>query len=302
MLPAAIRFPDLSPDLLSVSLFGLEFALRWYALAYIAGIVFGWWAVARMLRRPKLWGGTPPMSGPQLESLLTWIVLGIILGGRLGYVLFYRWDHYSENLGEIFQIWQGGMAFHGGFLGVVAGVLVFSALNRIGPMRMVRIGDAVAVVTPVGLLFGRLANFVNAELWGRPTNLPWGVIFPSAEAQICAEEFGEICARHPSQLYEAALEGVVLGLVMWWGVQRRLWLAVPGKAIGVFLLGYGLARVFVEGFRQADPQFITDINPWGHVWRLGESAEAWGLTMGQLLSLPMVAAGILVLLVARRRG
>ena len=302
MLPAAIRFPDLSPELLSVSLFGLEFALRWYALAYIAGIVFGWWAIARMLRRPALWGDKPPMTAAQAESLLTWIVLGIILGGRLGYVFFYRWDHYRDNMGEIFQIWQGGMAFHGGFLGVIAGVLVFSALNRIGPGRMVRVGDAIAAVAPVGLLFGRLANFVNAELWGRPTNLPWGVVFPSAEAQVCAQEYGEICARPPSQLYEAALEGLVLGLVMWWGVRRRLWLAVPGRTIGVFLLGYGLARVLVEGFRQADPQFITDANPWGHVWRLGESAGAWGLTMGQVLSLPMIAGGIVVLLIARRRA
>ncbi|MEM8788591.1 MAG: prolipoprotein diacylglyceryl transferase [Pseudomonadota bacterium] len=295
----AIPFPEIDPTLFSVTVFGAELALRWYALAYIAGIVIGWRLVARMVRRPALWGGTAPLTVKQLDDLVTWIILGIILGGRLGFVFFYNWDYYRDHPGEILAIWQGGMAFHGGFLGVVVAVVGFCIAQRI---PMIRVGDAVAAVTPIGILFGRLANFINGELWGRPTTLPWGVIFPDPGAQICPAAFGEICARHPSQLYEAALEGLLLGAVLLWGVWRRGWLAMPGRAIGVFLLGYGLGRVLVEGFRQADPQFISPANPFGHVLRLGSDPAAWGLTMGQVLSLPMVALGLAVLLAARRRA
>ncbi|WP_112322393.1 prolipoprotein diacylglyceryl transferase [Oceanibium sediminis] len=296
---AAIQFPGLQPEIFSITVFGTELALRWYALAYICGIALGWWLVARMMKRPALWRGGAPMAPKKAEDLLTWMVLGVILGGRLGYVLFYQWDYYRENLGEIAAVWQGGMSFHGGFLGVVLGVVGFSLANK---APMLKVGDAVATVAPIGIFFGRLANFVNAELWGRPTTLPWGVIFPGPAAQDCAAEFGALCARHPSQLYEAGLEGLLLGAVLFWGVWRRGWLRTPGKAIGVFLLGYGLSRVIVEGFRQADAQFITPDNPWGHVWRLGQDAEAFGLTMGQVLSLPMVALGVLVLLLVRRRA
>lgn len=298
MILSAIPFPEIAPEIFSVTLFDFELALRWYAMAYIVGIALGWWIVVRMMRRPQLWGGTPPMTPRQPEDLLTWMVLGVVLGGRLGFVYFYQWDYYRENLGEIWAVWQGGMSFHGGFLGVVLGTIGYSLVNK---LNMVRVGDAVAAVAPIGIFFGRLANFINAELWGRPTNLPWGVVFPDVRAQICAPEFGEICARHPSQLYEAGLEGLVLGLVILWGVTRRGWLKAPGRVIGVFLTGYGLARTFVEGFRQADPQYLTDLNPWGHVVRFGDSADALGLTMGQVLSLPMVGAGVLVLLLSRRR-
>lgn len=298
-MDAALPFPDFDPALFTIAAFGTEFSLRWYALAYIAGIAGGWWMAARLMRRPHLWGGTPPMTARQTEDLLTWMVIGVVLGGRLGFVFFYNWDYYSQNPGEILAVWQGGMAFHGGFLGVVLGVIGWS-LSAKAPM--VRVGDAVAAVTPLGLFFGRIANFVNGELWGRPTTVSWGVVFPDSRAQVCPPEFGEICARHPSQLYEAALEGIVLGLVILWGVQRRGWLTRPGTVIGVFLLGYGLARTFVEGFRQADSQFITPENPFGHVIRLGAGPEAFGFTMGQALSLPMVAAGLLILLLARRRA
>ncbi len=294
----AIQFPEIDPALISVTVFGTELALRWYALAYIAGLVLGWWLVVRLARRPALWGGPPPLTPQLTEALLTWMVLGVVLGGRLGFVGFYQWEYYSQNLAEIPRIWQGGMSFHGGFLGVVIAGTLFSLKNR---LPVWRVGDAVAAVAPIGILFGRLANFINAELWGRPTTLPWGVIFPDPAAQLCAAEFGEVCARHPSQLYEAALEGLVLGLVMLWGITRRGWLKTPGRVIGVFLLGYGLARTLVEGFRQADAQFISPDNPFGHIWRLGETPETWGLTMGQILSLPMVALGLLVLLAARRR-
>ncbi len=290
---AALPFPDIDPALFTVSLFGMEFSLRWYALAYIAGLLIGWWLVARLMRRPALWGGTPPMEPKRVEDLLTWMVLGVVLGGRMGFVFFYQWDYYSQNPGAILAVWEGGMSFHGGMLGVVLGIVDFSLVNK---LPMVRVGDAVAVATPVGLLFGRIANFINGELWGRPTDLPWGVVFRDPAAQQCPD-LAEICARHPSQLYEAGLEGLLLGLVMLWGVSRRGWLTAPGRVIGVFLLGYGLARTFVEGFRQADAQFITEDNPLGHVVQLGE----FGLTMGQMLSLPMVAVGLLVLLVSRKR-
>ncbi|NNU81631.1 prolipoprotein diacylglyceryl transferase [Halovulum dunhuangense] len=296
---AALPFPDIAPEIFSLSLFGMEFALRWYALAYIAGLGLGWWLVARMMKRPALWGGKPPMTPKQPEDLLTWMVLGVVLGGRLGFVLFYNWDYYSQNPGEILAVWQGGMSFHGGLLGVMAGIVGYSAANRLPVMR---VADAVAAVTPVGLFFGRVANFINAELWGRPTNLPWGVAFPSPAAQICPPEFGDPCGRHPSQLYEAGLEGLVLGLVILWGVTRLGWLRTPGRVTGVFLLGYGLARTIVEGFRQADVQFVTPDNPFGHVLRFGGGIDAFGLTMGQLLSLPMVGIGLAVLLVARKRA
>ncbi|MEM7616700.1 MAG: prolipoprotein diacylglyceryl transferase [Pseudomonadota bacterium] len=293
----ALPFPSIDPEIVSVTVFGFELALRWYALAYILGIVLGWWLVVRMIKRPSLWSGSPPLTPPLAEALLTWMVLGVVLGGRLGFVLFYQFEYYSAHPGEILQVWQGGMSFHGGFLGVVLAIILFSLKNSV---PMVRVGDAVAAVAPIGILFGRLANFINGELWGRPTLVPWGVVFPDPAAQLCAERFGEVCARHPSQIYEAILEGLVLGLVLLWGITRRRWLHVPGRAIGVFLLGYGLGRTIVEGFRQADAQFITESNPFGHVIRLGQSAEAWGLTMGQVLSLPMVAVGLLVLLAARQ--
>ncbi len=294
----ALPFPDIDPVLISITVFGTELALRWYALAYIAGLVLGWVYVVRLLKRPALWpAGGAPIKPKAAEDLLTWMVLGVILGGRLGFVFFYRRDYYLENPGEILAVWQGGMSFHGGFLGVVLGIIGYSLINKVA---MVRVGDAVAAATPIGLFFGRIANFINGELWGRPTDLPWGVLFPDPQAQICPPGFAEPCLRHPSQLYEAGLEGLLLFLVIAWGIWFRGWLKRPGTVIGVFLLGYGLARTFVEGVRQGDLQFVSEANPWGHIIRLGETAEAFGLTMGQLLSLPMVVAGLLVLIMVRR--
>ena len=224
----AIDCPDIGPEIFSVTLFGVDLALRWYALAYIAGLVIGWRIVVALVRRPALWGGTAPMTAKEPEDLLTWMILGVVLGGRLGFVLFYQPAHYLANPMEILAFWQGGMSFHGGFLGVVAGVALWSL--RTGH-DMLRVGDAVAAATPVGLFFGRIANFVNAELWGRPTDLPWGVIFPGPLAQACGQPLGELCARHPSQLYEAALEGAVLFAVILWGIVRRGWLRVPGRSM-----------------------------------------------------------------------
>ncbi|MBD3764467.1 MAG: prolipoprotein diacylglyceryl transferase [Rhodobacterales bacterium] len=290
-----LPFPALSPEVFSVTVFGVTLALRWYALAYILGMLAGWRLVLAAVRQPALWGGTSPMTAEQVEALFTWIVLGVVLGGRLGFVLFYQPGYYLQHPGQILAVWQGGMSFHGGFLGVVLAGWVFARRHGIAPGRL---ADALALAVPPGLLLGRIANFINAELWGRPTDLPWGVIFPGAAAQDCPGVLPGLCARHPSQLYEAALEGALLGAAILWLVWRRGALRRPWLVTGVFLAGYGAARVFVEHFRQADAQFITPDNPLGHVLRLGEA----GLTMGQLLSLPMLGAGVALILWAGRRG
>jgi phosphatidylglycerol:prolipoprotein diacylglycerol transferase len=289
-----IPFPDISPELFSFEVGGFSFALRWYALAYIAGLVIGWRLVVALMRRPALWRAGAPMRPEQVEDLLTWIILGVILGGRLGFVLFYQPGAYLTDPLAALRIWEGGMSFHGGFLGVVAAAWIWAGRNGVARMEL---ADALAVATPAGLMLGRIANFINAELWGRPTTMPWGVAFPGVAAQDCPGVVG-ICARHPSQLYEAALEGLVLGLVLLWLVFRRGWLKRPGQVTGLFVAGYGAARFFVEVFREADAQFITPDNPLGHVLRLGEA----GLSMGQLLSLPMVLAGIALIVAARRRA
>lgn len=291
-----IPFPNLSPEVFSFSLFGVELALRWYALAYIVGIVLAWRISLHALRRPALWPkNTPPMAPLQVEDLLSWIILGIILGGRLGFVLFYQPAYYLANPADILKVWQGGMSFHGGFLGVVLAGWLYTWRHRIAPASA---GDVIALGVPVGLMLGRIANFINAELWGRPTDMPWGVIFPQEAAQICPSVLPGMCARHPSQLYEALLEGVVLLALMLWLAYRRGALKVPGQITGVFVAGYGLARFVVEYFRQADAQFITPDNPMGFVLRLGDL----GVTMGQMLSLPMLVVGLVVIWLARRRA
>lgn len=288
-----IPFPDISPNLFEIELFGTTFALRWYALAYIAGLMFGWWIVLRAVRTPRLWAGQPPMTSEQVERLLTWIIVGVILGGRLGYVLFYDLPTYLADPLQIVRVWEGGMAFHGGFLGVVVAALWFGRREKIPLLSM---GDLLAMATPVGLMLGRLANFVNAELWGRPTTLPWGVVFPGAAAQDCPGVV-DLCARHPSQLYQAGLEGLLLAVLLLWLVFRAGALKRPGLVMGVFLIGYGLARFVVEFFRQPDAQFVREGNPIGWAVQLGD----YGLTMGQLLSLPMIALGLWFVLRARAR-
>jgi len=289
---AAISFPQISPEIFSISLFGFDFALRWYALAYISGILIGWRIVLAAIRRPALWRADAPMTAAQVEDLLSWMILGIILGGRLGFVLFYRPGYYLGHPGDILKVWEGGMSFHGGFLGVVIAALIFTARHRIPRLST---GDLLALAVPTGLMLGRIANFINAELWGRPTTVPWGVIFPGPSAQACEGIVG-LCARHPSQLYEAALEGIVLGTLLLWLAFRRGALKKPGLIMGLFVTGYGVARIIVEHFRQADDQFISVDNPLGHVLRLGD----FGLSMGQLLSLPMIAVGLGFVLYARR--
>ena len=294
MLAFAIPFPNIGPDIFSIELGGFTLALRWYALAYIAGILIGWRLILRTLKMPQLWrNDTPPMSAPQMEDLLTWIILGIILGGRLGFVVFYQPAYFLSHPVEIPMVWQGGMSFHGGFLGVVLAVWLFARRHA---LLVPSIADCLAFATPVGLMLGRIANFINAELWGRPSDAPWAVIFPGAAAQDCPAIQG-LCARHPSQLYEAALEGLILGAVLLWLVYRRGWLKTPGQTTGLFFAGYGLARFVVEFFRRADAQFISPDNPMGYVIGTG----SFGLSMGQLLSLPMILVGLAVIYRVRRR-
>lgn len=296
--PFAIPFPDISPEIFAIEIGPLTLALRWYALAYIVALLLGWRLVAALMRRPWLWPeGRAPMRPGETESLLTWVILGVLLGGRLGFVLFYQPGYYLSNPGEIIAIWEGGMSFHGGALGVLT-VIVLWCWRSGAPMSGTF--DALALVTPIGLFLGRIANFINAELWGRPTQAPWGVIFPGSRAQDCPG-WPEPCARHPSQLYEAGLEGLLLGLVLAVLALRLGGLRRPWLITGVFVAGYGAARSVVELFRHADAQFVGPGNPWGHVLRLGTGPEAWGLTMGQLLSLPMAIAGIVVIVLALPR-
>jgi len=292
-MQAILPFPDISNAVFRVTLFGHEFALHWYALAYLAGLVAGWRVIARLMGRPALWpGDRAPMEPGAVEDLLSWIVLGVVIGGRLGFVLFYQPGQYLAHPADILKVWEGGMSFHGGFAGVIVAGLIYCRRRGVPALQL---ADAMALVAPIGLFFGRLANFVNAELWGRPSTLPWAVIFPGEAAQTCPGVLPGDCARHPSQLYEAGLEGLVLGLILMLLVRRGA-LKRPGRVTGAFLLGYGLARFTVEFLRQADAQFITPDNPLGHV--IG--GAAWGLSMGQLLSTPMIAAGLWF--VVRSRG
>lgn len=290
-----IIFPDISPEIFTISIGEFEFALRWYAMAYIVGIVLAWRISVAAVRRPQLWpNDAAPLAPEKIEDLVSWLVLGIILGGRLGYALFYQPAYYLDNPFQVLRIWDGGMSFHGGLIGVIlAAYLYFRKWN----VPILSGSDMIAMGVPVGLLLGRVANFINAELWGRPTDVPWAVAFPGWAAQNCGQPVGELCGRHPSQLYEAGLEGLVLGVILlvmvfWRGALKR-----PGRVTGVFFLGYGAARCFVEMFRQPDAQFQTPTNPLGYAVQMGE----FGITMGQIMSLPMIALGLYLILASSRK-
>lgn len=289
-----LPFPNIDPEIFSIELFGLNFALRWYALAYIAGIVIGWRILVRMMRREDIWGGTAPMTPAKAEDILTWQIVGVVLGGRLGYVFFYNLEYFLAHPNEILRVWEGGMAFHGGLLGVVVATFLFS---RIYKVPFWSLGDAIAVVAPIGLFLGRIANFIRPELWGKPTTVPWAVYFPDPAAQTCPDDWLLLCTRHPSQLYEAGLEGLLLGAILMVLAFRGGILKYPGRAMGLFIAFYGAARFFVEFFREADAQFITPDNPLGHVFTMG----GFGISQGQLLSIPMIAFGIALMLMAKKR-
>lgn len=287
-----IPFADISPEIFAIDIGPMTLALRWYALAYIVGLIAGWKLIVKMVQTPRLWPIAAPATPEQIERLLTWVILGVILGGRLGYVLFYDLGSFAADPSRILRVWEGGMSFHGGFLGVVVAGILFCRRENIPMLPM---ADLMAAVVPIGLFLGRLANFINAELWGRPTTMPWGVAFPGEAAQACATA-DLPCIRHPSQLYEAGLEGLLLMLLFTYLIWRRGWFRWPGAIAGLFFAGYGLARGLVEFFRQPDAQFVTADNPLGLYLHVG----GWGVTAGQLLSLPMIAVGLWFLIRARR--
>ena len=290
-----ILFPEISPEIFSVDIGGFEFALRWYALSYIIGIFLGWRLAVLATRRADLWPrNQSPLEPVQAEDLMTWIVFGVILGGRLGYVIFYEPSKYIGDPVSILKVWQGGMSFHGGFLGVVFTAYLFFKRNHVPYASG---ADLLALCTPIGLLLGRIANFINAELWGRATEMPWGVAFPGETAQACGQLSG-LCARHPSQLYEAVLEGLLLGMILIFVAFRKNGLKRPGLISGLFFAGYGIARYMVEFFRQPDAQFQSVTNPVGYAFQFGD----YGLTMGQSLSLPMIILGIALIITALRRA
>jgi len=287
-----IQFPNISPEIFSINLWGIEFALRWYAVSYIAGFFLAIWIMKFFTSRGKLWRyNTGPIEREEVDNLITYLILGVIIGGRLGYVAFYNLDYYIANLGDIPRVWDGGMSFHGGFLGVVFAAFFYFRRHGI----IVWSGaDLIALATGPGLMLGRIANFINAELWGRPTDVAWGVVFPGERAQDCAGVVGA-CARHPSQLYEAGLEGLLLFMILiifaFAGALRR-----PGVITGMFLLIYGAGRYFVEFYRVPDPQFFSETNPYGFAYQYGE----FGVTMGQTLSIPMIVVGVILILLKSR--
>ncbi len=258
MLTLAIPFPPLDPVLIEIG----PLAIRWYALAYVLGLVLGWRYVRRVVQRPG-WRLTPI----DIDDLLLYVTLGVVLGGRLGYVLFYRPDYYLSHPLEALAVWHGGMSFHGGLLGVLVALLLFAWQRRLSPFE---VADGIAVATPIGLGLGRIANFINAELYGRVTDVPWAVIFPTAGPE----------PRHPSQLYEAFLEGLVLFLVLYVLARRPYNPENRGLLSGVFLTGYALARIVAELFREPDAHL-------GYLYG--------GLTMGQILSLPVLVAGLVLI-------
>jgi phosphatidylglycerol---prolipoprotein diacylglyceryl transferase len=267
---AIIPYPAINPILISIG----PFAVRWYALAYIVGIIAGWFYARALVASERLWGGPAPLTVLDFDDFVIWITLGIILGGRTGYVLFYNLPLYAAHPLQIFELWTGGMSFHGGVIGCATAIVLFALRRRIPVLSL---ADVTAGVAPIGLFLGRLANFINGELWGRPTDVPWAMIFPS----------GGPVPRHPSQLYEAALEGVVLfivlGLLMRFGALKR-----PGVVTGAFLCGYAAARTTCEFFREPDVQL-------GFLWGSG-----W-LTMGMLLCVPLFLAGLAILIFAIRQ-
>ncbi len=271
-LLAILPYPAIDPIAFSIG----PLAVHWYGLAYVVGIMLGWFYARRMVARADLWpGGTSPMSSQQLDDFLVWVAGGIVLGGRIGYILFYDFSAVMQNPIRAIEIWNGGMSFHGGLIGTTIAMILFARRNKIAVWSLF---DTVAAVAPLGLFFGRIANFINGELWGRITDVPWAFVFPT----------GGPFARHPSQLYEAFLEGILLFLVlrvMTHGVKA---LRQPGVVAGVFVCGYALSRIFVEFFREPDAQ-------------IGYLAFGW-LTMGMVLSLPMLGIGLWAIWRARRAG
>lgn len=267
-MPFVLPFPTIDPVLVEIG----PVPIRWYALAYIAGLALGWLYARRLVSRDALWNGAPRPSRESLDDLLVFAAFGVIVGGRLGHVLFYEPAFYFAHPEEIIKTWKGGMAFHGGLIGAIIGMLAFARREKIPALTVI---DICAAVAPIGIFFGRLANFIKPEMWGRESDVPWAMVFPGA---------GD-APRHPSQLYEAGLEGlalfIVLGLAARGGALKH-----KGLATGIFGVGYGAARIFCEFFREPDP--------------LSEALSN-GITMGMALSAPLVLLGAAIILLALRR-
>jgi phosphatidylglycerol:prolipoprotein diacylglycerol transferase len=265
-----ISFPIVDPVAIAIG----PVAIRWYALGYIGGIVLGWIYARALIKNERLWGGPPPITLLDMDDFILWVTVGIIVGGRTGYVLFYNLPFFIQHPLEIFELWKGGMSFHGGFLGCVAAVILFCRKRNLAVLSL---GDITCGVAPIGIFLVRLTNFINSELWGRPadSSVPWAMVFPN----------GGPLPRHPSQLYEAGLEGIVLFIVL--AIMIRMGaLKRPGLILGSFIALYGIARIIGEFFREPDPQL-------GFLWG--------GMTMGMLLSVPMIVAGAVIVAFAWRR-
>src|SRR5579871_4491925 len=254
-----LPFPAINPVLVQWG----PLAIRWYALAYIAGLVLGWWLIRRIVADERYWGGARRPSPESVDDLLVYCAFGVIVGGRLGNVLFYDPRYYLAHPLDIFKVWEGGMAFHGGLIGAFIGMMLFARKYRTPALTVM---DLCSLAAPIGLFFGRIANFIRPELWGRPTDVPWAVVFPGTDG----------LPRHPSQIYEALLEGLLAFVILYTlaqvGSLRR-----PGVLTGVFAIVYGAARIFSEFFREPDPR-LEDLGR--------------GLTMGMLLSFPLIVAGL----------
>ena len=271
-LLSLMAFPDIDPVIFALG----PVQVRWYGLAYVVGILLGWQYARRLVANDRLW----PQSGSRMTQLdiddfLLWATVGIVAGGRIGYILFYDFAAVAANPMRALEIWNGGMSFHGGLLGTLVAMILFARSRSIPVFSLF---DVVCAVVPVGLFFGRLANFINSELWGKLTDVPWAFVFPT----------GGPFPRHPTQLYEAALEGLLLLAVLAWLIYRRKALSQPGLVAGCFVIGYGLSRIFIEFFREPDVQ-------------IGYLVGGW-LTMGMVLSLPMLAVGIWAVATARSRA
>ncbi|SEP79552.1 Prolipoprotein diacylglyceryl transferase [Faunimonas pinastri] len=266
-----IPFPVMDPVAVHLG----PLAVRWYGIAYFVGILLGWFYARRLVQNGRLWaGGQAPLTVRDVDDYLTWATLGIILGGRLGYAIFYQPGHFLDDPLGFFRLWQGGMSFHGGMLGVILGIVVFARVRKFPILALI---DVAAAVAPFGLFFGRIANFINGELYGRPSDVPWAMIFPTDPVGV---------PRHPSELYEASLEGVVLFLILRVLTHYYRSLRYPGVTGGAFIALYGAARIFSEFFREPDPQlgFIADF-----------------LTMGMILSVPMILIGVGAIVWSLRR-
>jgi len=272
LLPlAALPFPQIDPVIVQLG----PLAIHWYGLGYVVGLLFAWWYAKRMVSDDRLWGPSgSPISAVDIDDFLLWAAAGVVLGGRLGYILFYDFAKYAANLAGIFAVREGGMSFHGGLAGVTIAMMIFARRRGFSAWSLF---DVIAASAPVGFGLVRVTNFINSELWGRPTDVPWAFVFPNGGPE----------PRHPSQLYEAALEGLVLFVVLRILTHSAFKLRQPGFVAGAMIAGYGLSRIFVEFFRQPDAH-------------IGYLAGGW-LTMGMILSTPMVLLGIWAMTSARSR-